>query len=94
MQKAVDDLETQNEQLAALQAAQAAQRAASLALRKQKNGQLKKVTGNLALLEQQENQLLAESQTLGGVIVGAQGAGGGTGQLIWPVNAPVVSPFG
>ena len=94
VQKAVDDLQQQNQELAALQAAQAAQRAASLALRKQKSGQLKKVTGNLALLEQQEDQLLAESQALGGIIAGAQGAGGGTGQLIWPVNAPVVSPFG
>lgn len=94
VQKAVDDLEAQNAQLAALQAAQAAQKAASLTLRKQKNGQLKKVTSNLALLEQQENQLLAESQSLTGVIAGAQGAGGGTGELIWPVNAPVVSPFG
>ncbi len=94
VQKAVDDLEAQNEQLAALQAAQAAQKAASLSLRKQKSGQLQKVTSNLALLEQQENQLLAESQSLTGVIAGAQGAGGGTGELIWPVNAPVVSPFG
>ena len=94
VQKAVDDLEEQSQKLAALQAAQAAQRAASLALRKQKNGQLKKVTGNLALLEQQENQLLAESQALGGIIAGAQGAGGGTGSMMWPVNAPVISPYG
>ncbi len=94
VRKAVNDLEAQSEQLAALQAAQAAQKAASLALRKQKNGQLAKVTSNLALLEQQENQLLAESQSLTGVIAGAQGAGGGTGQLIWPCGGTVVSPFG
>jgi murein DD-endopeptidase MepM/ murein hydrolase activator NlpD len=92
--KAVDDLQAQSDQLAALQAAQAAQKAASLALRQEKNGQLKKVTGNLALLEQQENQMLAESQALGGVIAGAQGAGGGTGSLIWPVSGPVLSGFG
>jgi murein DD-endopeptidase MepM/ murein hydrolase activator NlpD len=94
VRSAVDDLQAQNDQLAALRASQAAQKAASLALRQQKNGQLRKVTGDLALLEKQENQLLAESQALTGVITGAQGAGGGTGHMMWPVNAPVLSPFG
>jgi murein DD-endopeptidase MepM/ murein hydrolase activator NlpD len=92
--KAVDDLQAQNEQLAALRASQAAQKAASLALRKQKNGQLRAVTGDLALLKRQEDQLLAESSALTGVIAGAQGGGGGTGSLMWPVSGPVLSPFG
>ncbi len=92
--KAVADLQEQSDQLAALRAAQAAQRAASLSVRKQKNGQLAAVTQDLALLEQQENQLLAESNALSGVIAGASGAGGGTGSMTWPVSGPVVSPFG
>jgi murein DD-endopeptidase MepM/ murein hydrolase activator NlpD len=92
--KAVADLQEQSDQLAALRAAQAAQKAASLSVRKQKNGQLAAVTQDLALLEQQENQLLAESNALSGVIAGASGAGGGTGSMTWPVSGPVVSPFG
>ena len=92
--KAVADLQEQSDQLAALRAAQAAQKAASLAVRKQKNGQLAGVSHDLALLEQQENQLLAESNALTGVIAGASGAGGGTGSMTWPVSGPVVSPFG
>jgi murein DD-endopeptidase MepM/ murein hydrolase activator NlpD len=92
--KAVADLQEQSDQLAALRAAQAAQKAASLSVRKQKNGQLAAVTQDLALLEQQENQLLAESNALSGVIAGASGAGGGTGSMTWPVGGPVVSPFG
>ena len=92
--KAVTDLQEQSDQLAALRAAQAAQKAASLAVRKQKNGHLASVNNDLALLEQQEDQLLAESNTLSGVIAGASGAGGGTGSLTWPVSGPVVSPFG
>ena len=94
VRKAVTDLQEQNDQLAALRAAQAAQKQASLALRQQKNGQLKDVTHDLALLEQQENQLLAESNALSGVIAGAQGSGHGTGSLVWPLSGPVVSPFG
>jgi murein DD-endopeptidase MepM/ murein hydrolase activator NlpD len=92
--KAVADLQDQSDQLAALRAAQAAQKAASLSVRKLKNGQLAAVTQDLALLEQQENQLLAESNALSGVIAGASGAGGGTGSMTWPVGGPVVSPFG
>jgi len=94
VQKAVADLQQQNDELAALRAAQAAQQAASLALRKQKNGTLSSVENNLALLERQEDQLLAESNALSGVINGSSGGGGGTGSLIWPVSGPVTSSFG
>ena len=87
---AVADLQQQSDALAGLRAAQAA----SLALRKQKNGTLASVEGNLALLERQENELLAESNSLTGVINGSSGGGGGTGSLICPVHGPVTSPFG
>ncbi len=92
--QAVDDLQAQSDQLAALRAAQAAQKAASLAMRKQKSAKLSGVENNLALLEQQEDQLLAESNALAGVINGSSGSGVGTGTLMWPVNGPITSPFG
>ena len=92
--QAVDDLQAQSDQLAALRAAQAAQKAASLAMRTQKNSRLSAVENDLALLEQQENQLLAESNALAGVINGSSGNGVGTGSMMWPVNGPVTSPFG
>ena len=92
--QAVDDLQAQSDQLAALRAAQAAQKAASLATRKQKSAKLSGVENNLALLEQQEDQLLAESNALAGVINGSSGSGVGTGTLMWPVNGPITSPFG
>jgi murein DD-endopeptidase MepM/ murein hydrolase activator NlpD len=92
--EAVADLQKQSDALAGLRAAQAAQQAASLALRRQKSGALSSVEGNLALLQRQENELLAESNSLTGVINGSSGGGGGTGSLIWPVNGPVTSPFG
>jgi murein DD-endopeptidase MepM/ murein hydrolase activator NlpD len=63
-------------------------------MRKQKNSKLSSVEGNLALLEQQENQILAESNALTGVITGSSGSGVGTGDMMWPVNGPVVSPYG
>ena len=91
---AVDDLQAQSDQLAELRAAEAAQKAASLAMRKEKNAKLSSVEGNLALLEQQENQILAESNALSGVITGSSGSGVGTGDMMWPVNGPVVSPYG
>jgi murein DD-endopeptidase MepM/ murein hydrolase activator NlpD len=91
---AVTDLQAQSDQLAALRVAQAAQKAASLAMRKEKHTKLSSVENNLALLEQQENQLLAESNALSGVIAGSSGSGVGTGNMMWPVNAPISSPFG
>jgi len=90
----VADLQKQSDELAALRAAQAAQQAASLALRAAKNGTLSSVQNDLALLERQEDQLLAESNALSGVINGSSGGGGGTGSLVWPVSGPVTSPFG
>jgi murein DD-endopeptidase MepM/ murein hydrolase activator NlpD len=91
---AVNDLQAQSDQLAALRAAQASQKAASLAMRRQKNTRLASVNTNLALLEQQENQLLAESRALTGVINGSSGNGVGTGDMMWPVNGPITSPYG
>jgi len=92
--QAVDDLQAQSDQLAALRAAQAAQKAASFAMRKQKSTRLSAVEGDLKLLEQQEDQLLAESNALSGVINGSSGGGVGTGDMMWPVSGPIVSPFG
>ena len=92
--QAVNDLQAQSDQLAALRVAQAAQKAASFAMRKQKNTRLSAVENDLALLEQQENQLLAESNALSGVINGSSGSGVGTGDMMWPVNGPITSPFG
>ncbi len=87
-------LQEKSDELAALRAAQAASRAAALAVRQQKTGALKGVNQDLAELERQENQLLAESQALAGVINGSSGSGQGTGSLIYPVNGPITSPFG
>lgn len=87
-------LQEKSDELAALRAAQAASQAEALAVRGQKKGALAGVNNNLAELERQENQLLAESQALAGVINGSSGDGEGTGSLSWPVNGPVTSPFG
>ena len=92
--QAVNDLQAQSDRLAALRASQAAQKAASLAMRTQKNTRLSDVEGDLKLLEQQEDQLLAESRALSGVITGSSGGGVGTGSMVWPVSGPIVSPFG
>lgn len=87
-------LQQKSDELAALRAAQAASQAAALAVRRQKQGTLKGVNKDLAELERQEDQLLAESQALAGVIAGSSGSGQGTGSLIYPVNGPITSPFG
>ena len=87
-------LQEKSDQLAALRADQAASQAAALAVRKQKRGALAGVNQDLAELERQEDQLLAESQALAGVINGSSGNGQGTGDLMYPVNGPITSPFG
>jgi len=92
--QAAADLQAQSAQLAALQAARAEQQTAALAARKQKTGALAQVNGDLAQLKSQEDQLLAESSALTGVINSSSGGGGGTGRLGWPVSGPVTSPFG
>lgn len=87
-------LQQKSDELDALRAAQAASQAAALAMRKEKRGVLNGVNKDLAELERQENALLAESGMLTGVIAGSTSSGGGTGDLMWPVNGPVTSPFG
>ncbi|HET6474650.1 MAG TPA: peptidoglycan DD-metalloendopeptidase family protein [Thermoleophilia bacterium] len=87
-------LQEKSDELAALRAAQAASQAAALAVRKQKSGALKGVKKDLAELERQENQLLAESAALADVIAGSSGSGTGSGSLSWPVSGPITSPFG
>ena len=87
-------LQDKSDELAALRAAQAASQAAALAVRQQKSGALKGVNRDLAELERQENQLLAESAAIAGVITGSSGSGSGSGSLSWPVSGPVTSPFG
>ena len=87
-------LQEKSDELTALRAAQAASQAAAIAVRRQKTGALKGVNQDLAELERQEDQLLAESQALTGVITGSTGSGQGTGSLSWPVSGPVTSPFG
>jgi murein DD-endopeptidase MepM/ murein hydrolase activator NlpD len=87
-------LQEKNDELAALRAAQAASQAAALAVRQQKQGALKGVNKDLAELERQESQILAESQALTGVVGGSGSTGSGNGSLSWPVNGPVVSPYG
>ena len=91
---AVIDLQQQSDELVALRAAQAEQKAQSLAARKAKNVALASVRTDIAVLKRQEAQLLAESQQITGVINGSSGGGGGTGDMVRPVNGPVTSPFG
>ena len=92
--KAAEDLQAQSAQLATLQAARAEQQSAALAARKEKTGALSQVNDDLAQLKSQEDQLLAESSALSGVINSSPGGGGGTGRLGWPLSGPVTSPFG
>ena len=87
-------LQEKSDELAALRAAQAASQAAALDVRRQKSGALAGVNQDLAELERQENQLLAESAALTSVINGSSGSGQGTGDLIYPVSGPITSPFG
>ncbi len=87
-------LQEKSDQLAALRAAQAASQAAALAVRQQKQGALKGVNQDLAELEKQENELLAESQAITGVVGAGGSTGSGSGTLSWPVSGPVTSPFG
>ena len=87
-------LQEKSDELAALKAAQAASQAAALAVRQQKQGALKGVNQDLAELEKQENELLAESQAITGVVGGGGSTGSGSGSLSWPVSGPVTSPFG
>jgi murein DD-endopeptidase MepM/ murein hydrolase activator NlpD len=87
-------LQEKSDELAALKVQQAASQAAALAVRQQKQGALKGVNKDLAELERQEDQLLAESQALSGVVGGSGSTGSGNGSLSWPVSGSVVSPFG
>jgi len=88
------ELQQQNDELLALQATQQAQRDEAQAARADKRGALAAVEANLEELEEQERDLLAQSQALSGVIAGGSSSGGGTGQLIWPCSGTVVSDFG
>lgn len=94
VRKAVADLEKKSDQLAALRAAQAASQAQALAMRQEKAGALADVNSNLTVLEQQEQELAAESAAISGVINGSSGGGGGTGSMVWPVSGPITSSFG
>lgn len=91
---AVADLQKQSDQLAALQAQQAAQREQALAMRQQKSSKMSSVSDNIAELEHQESVLAAESNALAGIIAGNSGQGHGTGSMIWPVSGSITSSFG
>lgn len=90
----VIDLQEQSDELVALRGAQADRKAQSLAARKEKSSALAAVKNDLAVLKRQEAQLLAESRQLSGIITDWDGGGGGTGQMIRPVNGVITSPFG
>ncbi|MBN2204380.1 MAG: peptidoglycan DD-metalloendopeptidase family protein [Thermoleophilia bacterium] len=88
------ELQTQNDRLLALQAAEQQQRAEAAAARADKGQALAAVEQNLEELEKQERDLLAESRALASVISGGSSSGGGSGVLIWPCSGTVVSDFG
>jgi murein DD-endopeptidase MepM/ murein hydrolase activator NlpD len=94
--QAVTDLQQQSEELKALRAENAQQRAVALAARSRKTAALRAVRQNLGVLRRQEDQLLAESRQLDAVArtYGDGGGGGGTGSMMRPVNGYVSSPFG
>jgi murein DD-endopeptidase MepM/ murein hydrolase activator NlpD len=87
-------LQEKSDELAALRDQQAENQAAALSVRREKQAALKGVNKDLAELERQEDQLLAESQALANVIAGSTGSGTGNGTLAWPAQGAVVSPFG
>jgi murein DD-endopeptidase MepM/ murein hydrolase activator NlpD len=87
-------LQEKSDELAALKAQQAASQADALSVRQEKQGALRGVNKDLKELERQENQLLAESQAITGVVGGSGSTGSGNGSLSWPVSGPVVSPYG
>ncbi len=91
---AATELQEKTDELATLRAQQQASRADALAMRKEKRTTLVAVNQDLEELERQEDQLLAESAQLTGVIVGSSGSGVGTGHLMWPVQGTLSSPFG
>jgi murein DD-endopeptidase MepM/ murein hydrolase activator NlpD len=92
--RAAVELEEQRSALAALRAAQQEQRDAAYAARQDKAGTLAAANADLAELESQEDELLAQSQSLTSIINGSAGGGNGTGSMIWPVNGTVTSGFG
>lgn len=87
-------LEEKRSELAALKAAQQAQRHEVAQARAAKQDKLKAVEHNLAQLRREEDDLLAQSRRLTGIINGNSGGGHGTGSMVWPVHGPVVSGFG
>ena len=88
------ELEEERATLAALRAAQQEQRDAVYAARQDKAGTLAAANADLAELERQEDELLAQSQSLAAIINGNSGGGNGTGSMMWPVNGTVTSGFG
>ncbi len=91
---AVIELQEEEDELLTLRASQRDQKAQSLTARSEKNRAMAAVRKDIAVLKRQEAQLMAESRQLSGVISNWGGGGGGTGDMMRPVNGPVTSPFG
>ncbi len=87
-------LEEKRSELAALKAAQEAQRLEVVQARAAKRDKLKAVEHNLGQLRREEDNLLAQSRRLTGIINGNSGGGHGTGSMVWPTHGTVVSGFG